>query len=62
MADDFDKMTDSFGAAMRRASHWRDTYYGAAYSTRIKSAIADAKHAISQAEAHPEIGFVEPKE
>ena len=59
MSKDFDEMTDKFGAAMRHAADWR-CYFGAAYSTRVKRAIANAKKAIAEAEAHPKIGFVEP--
>lgn len=51
----FDKMTQAFSDAMWRAQHWRDEYSGAAYSTRIKAAIGDARAACDEAEKHPEI-------
>jgi hypothetical protein len=57
----FDDMTDRFGAACRRAAGFRDNYFGAAYATRVRAAIADLKAAIAEAEAHPEIGFVPPE-
>jgi hypothetical protein len=53
---DFDATCDLFTAYASTAANWKDAYLGAAYSTRIKAAIADMKFAISEAEKHPEIG------
>ena len=53
---DFDEMTQKFTARVRMASDWKHVYFGAAYATRVRSAIADLKLAIAEAEAHPEIG------
>ena len=58
--NDFDAMTERFTTGVRRALHWRDVYFGAAYSTRVRQAIADLKATIAEAEAHCEIGPVEP--
>jgi hypothetical protein len=58
---DFDQMTARFTSACRVAELWKHNYFGAAYATRIRAAIADLKAEIAIAEAHPEIGFVEPK-
>lgn len=52
---DFDAMCNQFDARVHRASCWRSTYFGAAYSTRIKQAIQELKDAIAEAERHPEI-------
>lgn len=46
----FDDMTDRFAARVDKARHWRDNYFGAAYSTRIRAAIAELKEAIAEAE------------
>lgn len=59
MPNDFDAMTEAFTVGVRRALHWREAYFGAAYATRVKAAIADLKATIAEAEAHPEIGPVE---
>jgi len=55
---DFDNMANKFTARVRLASEWKHVYFGAAYATRIRSAIAELKSAIAEAEAHPEIGAV----
>jgi hypothetical protein len=54
--DGFDRMARDFTVAMQKAAAWKDIYFGAAYSTRIRTAIAELKVAIACAEAHPEIG------
>lgn len=57
----FDEMAADFTTVVRNASYWKDNYFGAAYSTRIRTAIRELKRAIAIAEAHPEIGFVETR-
>lgn len=51
----FDEMTDRFTGRVNRAVHWRDSYPGAAYSTRLEAAIRELREAIAEAEQHPEI-------
>lgn len=51
----FDEMTVIFTARVTRAANWKHTYFGAAYSTRIKQAIAELKEAIAEAEQNEEI-------
>ena len=58
---DFDRMTEQFTRACLAAADWKHRQFGAAYATRIRAAIADLKAGIAIVEAHPEIGFVEPK-
>lgn len=53
---DFDAVCDLFTSYARTVANWQLRYYGAAYSTRLKAAIADMKFAIAEAEKHPEIG------
>lgn len=53
---DFDAMCDLFTSYASTVANWKHAYFGAAYSTRIKAAIADMKFAIAEAEKHPEIG------
>lgn len=59
METDFDKMAHMFTIRMQAVANWKQTYFGAAYRTRIKSAIREARQAIAEAEAHPEIGKTE---
>jgi hypothetical protein len=49
-------MCDLFTSYASTVANWKHAYFGAAYSTRIKAAIADMKFAIAEAEKHPEIG------
>ncbi len=60
MMSDFDDVCDLFTAYARTVADWKHCYEGAAYSTRLRAAIADMKFAIEQAERNPEIGFVRP--
>lgn len=53
---DFDVMCDLFTSYARAVANWQQNYFGAAYSTRLRAAIADMKFAIAEAEKHPEIG------
>jgi hypothetical protein len=55
VSDDFDRMASRFTAHVKRAAEWKHTYFGAAYSTRIREAILELKIAIDEAEKHPEI-------
>jgi hypothetical protein len=55
MIDDFDTMAREFTVACQIAANWNDVYFGAAYSTRIKSAIEDLERAIEKARQHSEI-------
>lgn len=61
MAQDFDTMTELFTTRVRHAAEWKHGYFGAAYSSRIRQAVAELKRAIEIAEAHPEIGHVDPE-
>lgn len=54
--NDFDKMTERFTAACHDAANWKHVQFGAAYSTRIKSAIKQLEAAIAEAKKHSEIG------
>jgi hypothetical protein len=54
-AQDFDAMCDLFTGHASVVLNWRHSYFGAAYSTRLKAAIAEMKYAIAEAEKHPEI-------
>lgn len=54
--NDFDVMAREFTVACQKAAAWKDIYFGAAYSTRIKASIEDLEKAIAKARAHPEIG------
>lgn len=58
--DSFDVMTGRFTETVSFAAGWKQNYFGASYSTRVRAAICALKLAILEAEAHPEIGFVEP--
>jgi hypothetical protein len=49
-------MARKFTARVTTAAEWKHSYFGAAYSSRIKAAIAELREAIAEAEAHPEIG------
>jgi hypothetical protein len=53
--DDFDTMAREFTVACQIAANWKDVYFGARYSTRIKSAIEDLERAIEKARQHPKI-------
>jgi hypothetical protein len=54
-SDSFDAMARSFTSKVRSAADWKNHYVGAAYATRIRSAITDLRAAIAEAERHPEI-------
>lgn len=54
--DNFDAMAARFTASLRFVADWKHNYLGAAYSTRIKAAIAFLKQEIAEIERHPEIG------
>jgi hypothetical protein len=54
-AQDFDAMCDLFTGHASVVANWKHSYFGAAYSTRLKAAIAEMKYAIAEAEKHPEI-------
>jgi hypothetical protein len=47
---DFYSVTKNFTFRVKRAADWRNTYFGAAYSTRVKAAIKELKEAIEDAE------------
>ena len=53
--NEFDDMAREFTVACQKAAAWKDIYFGAAYSTRIRAAIDDLEKAIAQARQHPEI-------
>ncbi len=40
---DFDVECIGFTAGMRTVAEWKDSYPGAAYSTRLRQAISDAR-------------------
>ena len=46
----FDRVCKQFTFRVERAADWRNTYFGAAYSTRMKAAIKELKEAIAEAE------------
>jgi hypothetical protein len=52
---EFDDMCELFTSYAITVADWKHRYAGAAYSTRLKAAIADMKFAIAEAEKHPEI-------
>ena len=52
----FDDMAARFTNRVATAAGWKHNYPGAAYSTRIKSAIHHLRSAIAEAELHSEIG------
>lgn len=43
-------MCDRFTDRVRIALYWKNNYFGAAYSTRLKAAIKDLKAAVAEAE------------
>jgi len=57
---EFDVMMQRFTSRVRFAADWKDNYFGAAYSTRIKQAISDLKSAIAEAELNREIKPEQP--
>lgn len=57
---DFDAMGRYFSEELRAIAEWKHAYFGAAYSTRIRAAIAHLRQLIAEIESHPEIG--PPKE
>ncbi len=59
MDNRFDSMTARFTRACLRASDWKHHYFGAAYATRIRTAIAELKEEIKIAEEDPEIRKVD---
>lgn len=46
----FDEAAFKFMNDMYRASHWKENYFGAAYSTRIEQAIRDARASCDEME------------
>lgn len=56
----FDKACDDFTRACQHAAQWKHAYFGAAYATRVKAAVADLKLAIAVAETHPELADSPP--
>lgn len=46
----FDTSCSRFTSTMRAVADWKNTYFGAAYSTRLKQAVSDARDACSQLE------------
>lgn len=46
----FDAAAFKFQNDMYRASHWKENYFGAAYSTRIEQAIKEARVACDEME------------
>lgn len=46
----FDNATAAFTAGMAVAQNWKHHYFGAAYSTRLRQAIRDARDACDQME------------
>lgn len=51
LAKDFDKATRRFTEAMYEVAHWKENFMGAAYSTRLHTAIEVAKQEIAAMEA-----------
>ncbi len=50
MSSDFDKACIGFTAAMQTVAGWKHNYFGAAYSTRLRQAISDARVAADHME------------
>ncbi len=46
----FDRVCSKFTFRVERAADWKNSYFGAAYSTRLKAAIEELKEAIEEAE------------
>lgn len=46
----FEAACDDFTASMDRVSKWKASYFGAAYSTRLRSAINEARVACGRLE------------
>lgn len=44
----FDQMAASFTADCERAANWKQNYFGAAYSTRIKAAIIELERGLME--------------
>lgn len=51
----FDDVAARFTERVERAAGWTVNYFGSAWSTRLKQAIAELREAIVEAEQHPEI-------
>lgn len=52
---DFSDACDAFTEACQRATHWKDNYFGARYSTRLVQAIIDLEKDITRVKLNPEI-------
>jgi hypothetical protein len=48
---DFDIAAYEFTRHLQRAADWQDAYFGAAYATRIRQAIKEAREACEEMEA-----------
>ncbi len=48
---EYDTACAKFTDAMRRAAEWKHAYFGAAYTTRLVSALQDARDACNELEA-----------
>lgn len=48
--NNFDHAVEQFSAHCVRTARWKESYLGAAYSTRIRKAVEDLKKAIKIAE------------
>lgn len=48
-AENFDMRADAFSALLRQAANWKHNFLGAAYSTRIASAVLLAESACREA-------------
>lgn len=46
----FDASCGEFTQTMEKAAQWKHVYFGAAYSTRLKQAISDARKACDDME------------
>jgi DnaJ-domain-containing protein 1 len=47
---EFDYATKRFDAEIAKVANWKHGYFGAAYSTRLRAAIADARAACDRLE------------
>lgn len=50
MQSDFDRGCAEFTQTMGAVANWKHTYFGAAYSTRLRQAVNDAKVAVERME------------
>ncbi len=46
----FDRGAAEFSITMSHVANWKDSYFGAAYSTRLRQAIKDARTAADRME------------